>query len=102
MRGVYEGHLGALYTSDRTILNELLYCEQCGDYDWEVGGFATLEDFLIAYADAIQLPDSEEWGSDLEYILQTLGHDFESGLGIEDAAEIVKSAKTKDSEDMEQ
>lgn len=102
MRWVYEGHLGTLYTTDRPIPNEALYCEQCGDYDWEMGRFATLEDFLIAYADVIQLPDSEEWGYDLEYILQTLGPNFESGLSLEDAAEIVKNAKTKDLEDMKQ
>lgn len=45
---------------------------------------------------------SEEWGYDLEYILRTLGPDFESGLTIEDAVEIVKNAKTKDLEDMKQ
>lgn len=102
MRWVYDGHLGTFYTTDKPMPQESLYCEQCGDYDWEMGGFATLEDFLIAYADVIQLPDSEEWGYDLEYILRTLGHDFESGLTIEDAAEIVKNAKTKDLEDMKQ
>lgn len=97
---VYDGHLGTFYASDHSIEPELLYCDQCGDYDWEMGGFATLEDFLIAYADTIQFPDSEELGYDLEYILQTLGPDFESGLTLEDAVEIVKNAKTKDLEDM--
>ena len=42
MRWVYDGHLGTFYTTDRPMPQELLYCEQCGDYDWEMGGFATL------------------------------------------------------------
>lgn len=33
---IYESHLGGLYTSDYP-LNDSLYCEQCGDWDREIG-----------------------------------------------------------------
>lgn len=34
---IYEGHLGSLYTSDRKLDWEEIYCEQCGDSDWLIG-----------------------------------------------------------------
>ena len=38
---VYESHLGGLYTSDDYIPFDELYCEQCGDSDYEIGSFDT-------------------------------------------------------------
>ena len=34
---IYDGHLGRFYTSEYPIPDDLLYCEVCGDYDWELG-----------------------------------------------------------------
>lgn len=34
---IYESHLGGLYTSEHSIPWDELYCEQCGDSDWELG-----------------------------------------------------------------
>lgn len=37
---VYENHLsGNLYTSECPLDYEDLYCEQCGDSDWEFGRY---------------------------------------------------------------
>ena len=34
---VYESHMGGLYAVEYPIPFEDLYCEQCGDSDWEFG-----------------------------------------------------------------
>jgi hypothetical protein len=36
---VYESHMGGLYTSEYPLPFDYLYCEQCGDSDWELGYF---------------------------------------------------------------
>ena len=41
---IYEGHMGGLYCTDDVQDWESLYCEQCGDSDWELGYAETLED----------------------------------------------------------
>ncbi len=41
---IYEGHMGGLYCTDDSQDWEDLYCEQCGDSDWELGYAETLED----------------------------------------------------------
>lgn len=41
---IYEGHLGSLYTSDRCLNYDELYCEQCGDSDWYIGYAETKEE----------------------------------------------------------
>ena len=50
---VYEGHLGSLYATCHQQDFDDLYCDECGDYDWEVGGFETPEEFLSSYAKEI-------------------------------------------------
>ena len=34
---VYESHMGGLYTSEYPLPWEDLYCDSCGDSDWELG-----------------------------------------------------------------
>ena len=34
---IYESHLGGIYTTDEPQDWDDLYCEQCGDSDWEIG-----------------------------------------------------------------
>lgn len=41
---IYESHMGGLYCTDYNQNYEDLYCEECGDSDWEVGYAETLED----------------------------------------------------------
>lgn len=41
-RFIYEGHMGGLYCTDYRQNFEDLYCEQCGDSDWELGSAKTL------------------------------------------------------------
>lgn len=43
MSYLYEGHLGSLYMTDEQLDMEELYCEECGDYDWELGEYETLQ-----------------------------------------------------------
>lgn len=41
---IYESHLGGLYESDEQLEYEELYCEECGDSDWELGYYEDLSD----------------------------------------------------------
>lgn len=41
---IYQGHMGGLYCTDESQDWESLYCEQCGDSDWELGYAETMED----------------------------------------------------------
>lgn len=44
MSYLYESHLGNLYTSEEQIDPEELYCEECCDYDWELGHYDDLNE----------------------------------------------------------
>lgn len=44
MPHLYESHLGGLYTADEQIELDYLYCETCGDNDWEIGYYEDLSD----------------------------------------------------------
>ena len=43
---LYESHLGGLYLTDEQQDWDDLYCETCGDSDWELGRVDTFEDVL--------------------------------------------------------
>lgn len=94
---VYESHLGGLYTSDDYIPSDELYCEQCGDSDYEIGQFNTFEEFLRYYADNIYV-DPWDGGYSLDLIISTVGCAFDDNLTKEEATNIVKTAK-KEMED---
>lgn len=51
MRYLYENHLGGIFVSDELIPYKDLYCEECGDSDWFIGTFESLEEFwdLVQY-----------------------------------------------------
>lgn len=34
---IYESHMGGFYTSAEPVPFDSLYCESCGDSDWELG-----------------------------------------------------------------
>lgn len=41
---VYEGHMGSIYARDEHLSYDDLYCEECGDNDWEIGRAETREE----------------------------------------------------------
>ena len=94
---VYESHLGGLYTSDDYIPSDELYCEQCGDSDYEIGQFDTFEEFLRYYADNIYV-DPGDGGYGIDLVISDVGYAFEDNLTKEEAASIVRTAK-KEMED---
>ncbi len=94
---VYESHLVGLYTSNDCIPSDELYCEQCGDSDYEIGSFDTFEEFLRYYADNIYI-DPWNGGYDLDLVISDVGYAFNDSLTKEEAANIVRMAK-KEMED---
>ena len=94
---VYESHLGGLYTSDDSIPFDDLYCEQCGDSDYEIGQFDTFEEFLRYYADNIYV-DPLDGGYGLDLVISNVGCAFDDNLTREEAASIVRTER-KEMED---
>lgn len=94
---VYESHLGGLYTSDDYIPYDELYCEQCGDSDYEIGAFDTFEEFLKYYADNIYV-DPLDGGYSLDLVISDVGCAFDDFSTKEEAANIVRTVK-KEMED---
>ena len=94
---VYESHLGGLYTSDDYISYDELYCEQCGDSDYEIGSFDTFEEFLRCYADNICV-DPLDGGYSLDLVISDVGCAFDDALTKEEVANIIRTAK-KEMED---
>ena len=97
---IYEGHMGGLYCTDDVQDWESLYCEQCGDSDWELGYAETLEDAWKLLKDktatfddskCLTCPHDEDYeycdehcedykhsgGYNLNYIMQFLVENFE-------------------------
>lgn len=95
---VYEGHLGALYTSDRPIPVDDLYCDQCGDYDWEIGGFPSFAKFLAYYADHIDCNDGHG-GWDIDYVRKEIEPYFDDALPRNKAINIVMANRSDCEED---
>lgn len=94
---VYESHLGGLYTSDNYIPSDELYCEQCGDSDYEIGLFDTFKEFLRYYADNIYV-DPLDGGYSLDFVISDVGYAFDDDLTKEEVTNIVRMAK-KEMED---
>lgn len=92
---VYELHMGGLCASDEPIPDEDLYCEQCGDSDWEIGKFETLADFLWYWADNIYVDDGDG-GYPLGDVLDDVAAWFDDVMTYDEAADIVRAAKTKE------
>ncbi len=92
MKYLYESHLGGLYTSDELLDRTSLYCEQCGDSDWLIGTFETIQDFWDLIKDDCDIEGSGGWS--LQYIYPIIveefglldiieyGDDLEKALGV--------------------
>lgn len=94
---VYKLHMGGLFASSEPIPDEYLYCEQCGDSDWEVGEFYTLADFLRYWADSIYVDDGDG-GYPLGDVLDDVAESFNDDMTWDEAAKIVRAAKTWEDE----
>lgn len=95
---VYELHMGGLSAYDEPVPDEDLYCEQCGDSDWELGEFDTLTDFLRYYADNIYVDDGDG-GYPLGDVLDDVAESFDDGMTWDEAAAIVRAARTKEDDE---
>lgn len=98
---VYESHLGGLYTDDHPVPVEYLYCEQCGDSDWNLGEFETLPDFLRYYANNIYVDDECDGGYSLNSVLYDIADSFDDSITLDEAANIVREAKKELEEEYE-
>ena len=49
---LYHSHLGGIYLTEEQQDLEDLYCEECGDSDWELGQVETFEDVLDCITDS--------------------------------------------------
>jgi hypothetical protein len=85
---VYESHLGGIYASEEPINFDELYCETCGDYDWEIGNFDSAVELLKYMADNIDANDGHG-GYCLDMLLEDL-HCFDDVPEFDKAAKIVK------------
>lgn len=71
---IYEGHLGSLYTSDRELSFDELYCDQCGDCDWLIGYAATRSEAWDLLKDDVDINNSGGW--DFSYVQDFLDENW--------------------------
>ena len=72
---IYESHMGGLYTSDRVLEYEEIYCEQCGDTDWLIGYAESKEDAWNLLKDNTDIDGCGGWN--YEYVMQLLNSNWE-------------------------
>lgn len=58
MAYLYESHMGGLFSVDDMLSPEECYCEQCGDSDWLIGKYETLNDLWNLIKDECDINDS--------------------------------------------
>lgn len=75
MKYLYEGHLDSLYISDDYIDDDELYCEDCGDSDWLLGQFNSIEEFWDLVEDKVDIRGSG--GYALQYVYPIIVAEFE-------------------------
>ena len=97
---IYQGHMGGLYCTDESQDWDDLYCEQCGDSDWELGyadslekAWELLKDETATFDDrkCLTCPHNEDYdycdehceemrhsgGYSLTYVMEFLAENFE-------------------------
>ena len=72
---IYESHMGGLYTSEYLLPWDYLYCETCGDSDWEMGLATNREEAKRMIEDRYMYSD--------EYIKQFLDDEFPEEEGAD-------------------
>lgn len=78
---LYESHMGGIYTTEDRQSYDSLYCETCGDSDWELGEFDTLEEFWNLIIDEVSVNGSG--GLSLQYILPPMEALFDYPFTLE-------------------
>lgn len=99
---IYESHMGGLYATEEQQDYEGLYCEQCGDSDWEIGRADTMDEAweMVKPGDlpCMDCPHAaeEDWeycnnkckedvdtswghGYSLKYVMEFLAENFDAG-----------------------
>lgn len=89
---LYQGHMNGLYLSDYQLDWDDLYCETCGDTDWEIGYFESAIEILKYMADDINVQGSG--GYDLNHVLETISA-FEDCPSLEEAEKIIIENKSE-------
>lgn len=74
MRYLYNSHLGGLYTAHKMLEYEDLHCEACGDSDWIIGAFQTINDFWQLIKDECDVDGSGGWS--LQYVYPLIVKEF--------------------------
>ena len=74
MKYLYENHMGGLYTSDKKLDYNYLYCEQCGDSDRLLGTFTTIGEFWDLIRDKCSIDGCD--GYSLQYIYPIMISEF--------------------------
>lgn len=95
---LYESHMGGLYWSDYALDYDSLYCEECGDSDWEIGWFNSAIDVLKYMADGISIDGNGGW--DIDYTLEILS-EFNDCPNKRKAIKIIRENRAKDEEEEE-
>lgn len=95
---LYESHLGGIYIKDYEQDFEDLYCEQCGDYDWEIGEFDSAIEALKYIAPDISV--NESGGYDLNHVLDVLKY-FDDCPDYKTAEKIVLENKKEETYEWE-
>lgn len=66
MKYLYESHLGGIYVTNNERSNKELFCPACGDSDWLIGPFETIEDLWSLIKDDCDIEGCGGWS--LQYI----------------------------------
>ena len=66
----YESHMSGIYYTEEPQEWDDLYCEQCGDSDWELGNADTFEEAFELIRDKVSVCGSG--GFSMQYIFPTL------------------------------
>ena len=75
MAYLYESHMGGLFSTDDMLSPDECYCEECGDSDWLIGEYATLNDFWNLIKDDCDINGSG--GYDLTYVYPIIVKEFD-------------------------
>lgn len=75
MRYLYIYHMGGLYTSDRYLDFDDLYCDSCGDTDEFIGTYYTLAEFWDLIKDECDINGSG--GLSLSYLYPIIVEEFD-------------------------
>ena len=74
MRYLYEGHLGNLFSTPYELDYEDCYCDECGDSDYLIGSYETIEEFWNLIENDCDLDGHGGWS--LQYVFPLMASEF--------------------------